>query len=206
MRDIDLATQLAIRDRNKIIIRNLVTIAAEDSEGDIVRFGFTDWGEDIAINIIDGRTQAVVNRSYYGDNGPLLSIDPIPMQINIEIVTVQVSLSQINSAVNDMVRNHLIRGKEIQIHRAYLDAESMLPVANPRCRLLGIVNGAPVATPEADNVGAVTLRAVSHTRELTRINSALRSDETQRLRDGDRIRKYGGVAQEWEIFWGEEKA
>ena len=206
MRSLDIATQLAIRDPGKIIIRNFVLIDAKDEEGDLVRFGFTDYGENVTLNIIDGRTLAVVSRSYFGDGGPLISTDPIPLQMGISIPTVQVALSQIHNDVQDMVRNHTIRGVQVQIHRAYLDAESMQPVSNPRCRLLGLINGAPVTTPAAEDSGSIILRCVSHTRELTRINSAKRSDESQRTRDGDRFRKYGGVAGQWEIFWGEEKS
>ncbi len=206
VRVLDVNTQNAIRDPGKLIIRNLVLVDAVDDEGAVVRFGFTDYGENITINIIDGRTQQVVSRDYYGDGGPLINIDPIPLKIGFEINTVQVTLSQVDNAVNDMVRNHIIRNKQVQIHRAYLDPESMQPVSNPRCRLLGLVNGAPIETPAAGGTGSVVLRCVPHTRELTRTNSAKRSDETQRLRTGDRFRRYGGVAGEWEIFWGEEKA
>jgi hypothetical protein len=44
------------------------------------------------------------------------------------------------------------------------------------------------------------------TRELTRTNPAKRSDETQRLRSGDRFRRYSGTAYQWPIWWGEAKA
>ncbi len=205
-RTLDLATQNAIRDPGKIIIRNLVLVDAKDPEGDLVRFGFTDYGENITINIVDGRTQSVVSRDYFGDAGPLINIDHIPLEIGLSIPTVQVVLSQLHNEVQDMVKNHIIRNVQVQIHRAYLDPNSMQPVSNPRCRLLGMINGAPVDTPAAGETGSVTLKCVSHTRELTRINPSKRSDETQRLRDGDRFRRYGGVAGQWEIFWGEEKA
>lgn len=205
MRTLDVDTQTAIRNRNAIAIRNLVLIDAKDDDNDLVRFGFTDYGENITINIIDGRTQQIVSRDYFGDYGPLLGIDPIPLRIGLEIPTIQIGLSQLHNEVQDMVRNHIIRNVQIQVHRIYLDPASMQPVANPRCRFLGLVNGAPIDTPAAGGDGSVTIRAVSHTRELTRTNPAKRSDESQKLRDGDRFRQYGSVAGEWEIFWGEEK-
>lgn len=206
VRALDGATQAAVRDRSKIIIRNLVLIDAKDSLGDVHRFGFTDWGENITLNIVDGRTSSIVSRDYYGDAGPLISIDPIPLRMGIEIPTIQITLSQIHTAVQNMVRNYNIRNVQIQVHRAYLDPISREPVANPRCRLLGMVNGAPISTPASGDAGGVVIKAVSHTRELTRTNPSKRSDETQRLRGGDRFRRYGGVAGQWEIFWGEDKA
>lgn len=205
MRSLDVATQTAIRDRSKIAIRNFVLVDAKDDDSDLVRFGFTDYGENVTLNIVDGRTQAVVSRDYYGDDGPLISIDPIPLKIGLEIPTVQVILSNLHPQVQDMIRNHNIRNVQVQIHRAYLDLDSMLPVANPRCRLLGLVNGAPIDTGSMGGSGTATLECVSHTRELTRTNPAKRSDETQKLRAIDRFRKYGSVAGEWDIFWGEEK-
>lgn len=207
VRALDLATQNAVRNPNQIIPRNFVLIKAVDPDTDgIVYFGFTDYGEDVTLNIIDGRTGQTVNRAYYGDAGPLISMDSIPLQMNLEIPTAQVILSQINSHVQDMVRNHLIRGVEAQIHRAYLDPASMLPVAPPRCRILGLVNGAPIETPAYGGTGSVTLRVTSHTRELTRTNPAKRSHESQKLRDGDNFRRYSTVAADWEVFWGEENA
>lgn len=207
VKTLDVATQTAIRDPSRIIIRNFVLIDAKSlSSGSVVRFGFTDYGEDVNLNIIDGRTLLSVNRTFYGDEAPLLSIDPIPLQMNLEIPTSQVVLSQIDARVLDMVHNHLIRGVQAQIHRAYLDPDSMQPVAPPRCRLLGIVNGAPIETPSTDSAGSVTLRVTSHTRELTRTNSAKRSHESQKNRSGDNFRKYSSTAAQWEIFWGEKNA
>lgn len=52
--------------------------------------------------------------------------------------------------------------------------------------------------------GGVELAVVSHTRMLTRTNPAKRSDESQKLRQGDRLRRYSGVAGEIEFFWMEK--
>jgi len=205
VRVLDVDTQTAIRDPGKIIIRNTVLVDAIDPGGDVVRFGFTDFGEDITVNIIDGRTQTEVSRTFYGDSGPLISIDPVPLQMNIDIPTVQVILSQIHSQAQAMVRSNNIRNVQAQIHRMYLDPESMQPVAPPRCRFLGIVNGAPIETPAYNGGGSITLRITSHTRELTRTNPAKRSHETQKLRT-DNFRRYSTVAGDWEIFWGEKSA
>lgn len=206
VRILDVDTQAAIRDPGKIVIRNTVLIDAVDEGGTTHRFGFTDFGENITINIIDGRTQSSVSRDFFGDSGPLISIDPVPLQMNIEIPTVQVILSQIHSAAQDMVRNYNIRNVQAQIHRMYLDPASMQPVAAPRCRFLGLINGAPIETPAYGGTGSITLRITSHTRELTRTNPQKRSHETQKLRDGDNFRKYSTVAGDWEFFWGEQNS
>jgi hypothetical protein len=201
VRVLDVDTQAAVRDRVAIIPRNFVLVTkGADS------WGFTDFGEDVTLNVIDGETGLSVSRTYYGDNAPIVSMDSMPLKIGLEVDTTQVVLSSLHTAVEDMVRGHDVRGATVQIHRAYLSRVSMLPVAAPRIRRLGRLNGAPIDTPAAGGNGSVTLQVVSHTRELTRTNPAKRSDEQQRLRSGDRFRRYSGTAGKWEIWWGEAKS
>ena len=57
-----------------------------------------------------------------------------------------------------------------------------------------------------DGQSQLRIEVVSVTRELTRTNPGKRSDETQRLRSGDRFRRYTSTAQHWPIWWGEAKA
>jgi hypothetical protein len=205
-RALDVATQTAIRDRSRILPRNFVLVSAKSLvDGSIVLFGFTDYGEDVIVNVVDGETGSTVSRTYSGDNSPILRMDPMPIKIGLEVDTTQVVLSQIHPAVQDMVRGHDVRNAKVQIHRGYLDPNSMLLVAPPRIRRLGQVNGAPILTPEAGSEGSITLKVVSNTREMTRTNSALKSDETQRLRSGDRFRRYSSVVK-WNYWWGEAKS
>jgi hypothetical protein len=79
-------------------------------------------------------------------------------------------------------------------------------VAAPVPRFDGQVNGAPIDTPAVGGEGGVKLSVVSHTRVLTRTNAAKKSDETQKLRSGDRFRRYSAVAGQWDYWWGEAKA
>lgn len=202
MKSLDVDTQNAIRDRNHIVIRDFVLLTVKDGAGSPVNFGFTTYGDDVTLNIVDGLTGGVVSRAYYGDNAPIVSIDPIPMKIGLEIDTVQVLLNTLHPVVQTMYRGHDCRNAAVQIHRAYLSRASMLPVANPRCRRLGWVNKAP---EELSDEAVLRLEIVSVTRELTRINGAKRSDEAQKLRSGDRFRRYSGTAHNWPIWWGEAK-
>lgn len=207
VRVLDVATQAAVRDRSRVIPRNFVLVWAKPiGGGGEVPFGFTDMGEDVTVNIVNGETGAVENHTFYGDNAPIQKMDPIPLKIGLEVDTTQVVLNHLHPVVQLMTRGHDIRNARVQIHRGYLDPQSTLLVANPRCRRMGQVNGNPTRTGAAGGEGDTTLRIVSHTRELTRINTAKRSDETQRLRQGDRFRRYSGIAGKIEIFWGDNKA
>ena len=203
VRVLDVATQGAVRDRSRVIPRNFVLVWPNAGEEEV--FGFTDFGEDAILNIVNGETGATESYTFYGDNAPIQGMDPIPLKVGLEVNTVEVVLNHLHPVVQLMTRGHDIRNAKVQIHRGYLDPESMLLVAAPRCRLLGQVNTNPTSIPAVGGQGDTTLRIVSHTRELSRTNPAKRSDETQRLRDGDRFRRYSGTAGKWEIFWGESQ-
>lgn len=198
VRALDVDTQAAIRDRRQLVIRNFVLVSkGEDA------WGFTDFGEDVTLNVVDAVTGSSTSRDYAGDNAPILSIDPIPMKIGLEVNTIEVVLNALQPAVEAMLRGADIRNGVVQIHRGYLDPQTMLLVAPPRARFLGRVNEAPLQTGAADGQGAGTLRVVGATRELSRTNPAKRSDEQQRLRGGDRLRRYGGITS-WDYWWGEK--
>lgn len=207
VRVLDVATLAAARDRSRVIPRNFLLVWAKPFDGGAeVPFGFSDMGEDYSVQIVNGENGAVETYTFYGDNAPIKTMDPIPLKIGLEIDTTQVVLNHLHPVVQLMTRGHNLRNARAQIHRSYLDPNSMLLVANPRCRRLGQVNTNPTRTAAAGAEGDTTLRIVSHTRELTRTNTAMRSDETQKLRSGDRFRRYSGVAGKIEIFWGEVKA
>jgi len=208
VRPLDAATQAAVRDRSRgVIIRNFVLITI--TEGAVVTpFGLTDFGEDVSLNVVVNGAGAVENHVFYGDNAPIQAIDPIALKIGLTVDTTQIRLNPLHEIVKLMARGHEtgLRTAKVQVFRGYLDPESMQPVANPRSRLLGQVNGAPEMTAAVGGQSVRTIKVVSHTRELTRTNSAKRSDETYRLRSGDRFGQYSGTAGQWELWWGEARS
>ena len=196
-----------MRDRRAVVPRNFVLVGpvAPIGGGDAVLFGFTDFGEDVTTSIVDGRTGETVSRAFAGDNGPINSIDPMPLKLGAEVDTVQVVLSQLHPAVNAMVRGHNCRNAPVQIHRGWLSPDTMQLVAPPRVRRLGSINGTPITTPPAGSAGRIVLKVVSQTRELTRTNPVRASHEFYLGRSGDEWGRYAGTAGQWAIVWGEEK-
>lgn len=206
VRPLDIVTQLAVRDRSRIIPRNFVAITVRTLDGDEpVRFGFTDFGEDVITNIIDGESGLPTSWTFLGDSAPIQGMDPVPYKIGVEIDTTEVVLSQLHPGVQSMVRGHNCRNAKVQIHRGLLDPESMLLVAAPRCRRLGQINGTPIVTPGVGGSGSVTLRIVAQSRELTRVNPVRAGAEFYQRRSDDQWGKHTGTAGLWPIWWGEEK-
>jgi hypothetical protein len=207
VRALDSATQGAVRDRARgVLPRNFVLFTI--TEGiTVTRYGFTDFGEDVAVNVVVNGSGDVENHTFYGDNAPIQSMDPIALKIGLSIDTTQIKLNPLHPIVKDMARGHEVglRTARVQVFRGYLDPDSGLLVANPRSRLVGFVNGAPEMTAAVGGQSVRTIKVVSHTRELTRTNSAKRSDETYKLRSGDRFGQYAGTAGQWELWWGETK-
>lgn len=204
VRSLDAATQTAVRDKSRLWRANLVLVTAKDMvTGDPVLFGFTDYGDNITLNIVDAVTGGTVSRSYIGDNAPILSIDPMPYKVGLEVDTTQVVLNPLHPQVELMARGHDIRNAPVQIHRAWLD-EGGTPVAAPRARRVGQVNGAPFETGAVGGQSRLVLRIVSHTRELTRTSLLRWSDESQRQRSDDRFMRYTGISEDVPVWWGEE--
>lgn len=205
VRVLDAGTQGAIRNRSAIVPRNFIVITAKDRDsGDAVVHGFWDDADTVAVNVLD-EDGATVSRTFAGD-GAVLSLDPIPMRIGLEVRTVQLVLSALHADVLDLVRGDDPRGAKVEIYRGLLDPASGALLAVPRIRFLGKVNAAPIATAAVGGESSVTLAIVSHTRELTRTNPAKKSDAQQQLRSGDRFRRYTNVAGDWDIWWGERKS
>ncbi|WP_152565765.1 hypothetical protein [Devosia riboflavina] len=182
----------------------LFTLTAGET---VTRYGFTNVGEDVAVNVVTNGAGTVENYTFYGDNAPIQAIDAIPLKVGLEVDTIQVRLNPIHPIVKLLARadETALRVARVQIFRGYLDPDSMLLVANPRSRFVGQVNTAPetVAGPGGESIRTINVR--SHTQEMTRTNSAKKSDETYRLRSGDRFGQYAGTAGNWELWWGEVK-
>lgn len=204
VRALDSATQDAVRDTRRLWRANLVLVTAKPiGGGSPVLFGFTDYGDNISLDIVDAVTGGTVNRSYVGDNAPVLGIDPMPYKTGLDVDTTQVELNPLHPQVELMARGHDIRNAPVQIHRAWLD-EGGTPVAAPRARRVGQVNGAPFETGAVGGQSRLVLRIVSHTRELTRTSLLRWSDESQRLRSDDRFMRYTGITEDVPVWWGEE--
>ena len=203
MRSIDSNT-LAALSSESLVLRNFVYVRGKTTGGAPVAFGFWNGEDDTSGAVFEAVDGATESRTYIG-GGSLLDIGAIPSVIGLEVRTVSVKLSQIHPDVQVMVRANDIRHAVVEVHRGLFNVSTGQLVAAPYPRFLGKINAAPIETPSARGEGSITLKCVSNTRDLTRVNTAKKSDETQKLRTGDRFRRFAGVAKAWERWWGEAK-
>ncbi len=204
VRALDTDTQTAIRDRRGLRPRNFIVITAKSrSDGSASVRCFWDEAETVSVNVLDENGD-LTSHDFTGD-GAILGMDPIPMRIGLEVRTIQIVMSALHPEVENLIRTDEPRGAKVEIYRGHLSLNSGLLVSSPRSRFLGKINEAPIETAAAGGESTVTLRVVGHTRELTRTNPSRKSDAQQRLRSGDRFRRYSGKAGQWlaDIWWGE---
>jgi hypothetical protein len=202
MRLADPATVAYLQSRKGVKPRDFLWITGKNrSSGLPESVGFwSDW-HTVTVPVISGETGLETTRTYTG-SGTLIRIDAIPLVSDLTIRTVRVKLSQLNEAVALAIRGYDPRFAKVEIHRGMLDLDTNSMVAPALPHFVGRVNQAPIDTPAAGAEGSITLSVVSHSRELTKTNPQKRSDETQRLRSGDRGRRWSGVAGQWDFFWG----
>jgi hypothetical protein len=203
MRNVDSAVLAALAQR-VLIARSFISIEAKEFETGapaIARF-WNDIGNVIA-PVVDPETLEPVEHTFVG-SGSLIRVDPIPLVADLTVRKVTATLNQTNDIINDYVRGYDLKGAKVQIHRGLFSPANRGIVTAAEIRFVGEIDEVTINTPAVGQPGSISVTMVSTTRELTRTNSAKRSDEDQQQRaPGDRFFKYAGVAGEWEIFWGQ---
>lgn len=206
MRDISVEEQAARAER-VVIPRSLVYIWAKNRDtGAEEEMGFWNGVGNYDFQVYDGLTGSTETRTFTGC-GSLLSVDNIQLAMDLSVRTVNVGLSQIDENVAQAIRGYDARNARIEIYCGLLNIENQQELVAPaRARFVGFVDQAVIATPAEGGTGSITLSCVSCTRELTRVNSDVRSDESQQRRyAGDRFFKDVGVTGQIEVFWGQAR-
>lgn len=205
MRSVDAATLAYLNSRAGVVARDFIWIEGKNRDtGATETVGFWNDLDTVTVSVISGTTGAVVNRDYTG-SGSLIQIDAIPLVSDMSVRMVRVRLSQINETVALAIRGYEPRLAKVEMHRALFRLDSRALVAPPFPHYVGHINTIQIQTPPPGEQGSIMLQVATHSRELTRSNPAKKSDETQKLRSGDRFRRYADVAGIWDFFWGEKK-
>lgn len=192
-------TELAdhIAARRPTIARQLIWVEARDRvTGATEALGL--WtGEYTAQFNIDGEL-----RTYFA-GGSMLELPEISGQIGLDVRTYTVTLSALTPEVQQMMRGYDARLAPCEMHRVVFDPDAPTTIlGEPQRTFKGWIDGAPFnETQNGDYVVEATL--ASNSRALTVPLQLRRSDESYRLRSGDRIARYASVAGSIPVYFGE---
>jgi hypothetical protein len=183
--------------------RTFIYIVAKDrGTGDPAPAGFWNDVGGITAPVIDGITGATVARDFFG-SGRLIGIDNIPLTSDISVRTIKATLSQVDQTTQDAVRLYDAKFAPVQIYRGIYDPATHLLIDAAVCRFVGFIDQIDILTPQEGNPGQITATMVSHSREMTKESTDVRSDQSQQARFlGDTFYADTGVVGDWQIFWG----
>lgn len=205
-RSISAEAYAALQGRS-LVARDFIWIIAKSRvDGSPVADGaWSDVGT-IDAQVIDPMTGGTQTRTFAGGGG-LISISDIPLVQGITVQTIEVKLSQLKDRINDFVRTYECKQADIQIFRGLFDPVTREMVAPATPRFVGFIDSAPITTPAegSDGDACITVTCTSNTQELTRANSDMCSDASQRLRSAtDGFFEDVAVVGGWQFFWGKE--
>ncbi len=202
MRSISEENYDALLER-RLLARDFIWLKARTLDTGLpFEYGFWSDVGNVAAPVLNPDTGSAVTRNFEGA-GSLISISDIPLVSNAEVQTVTVTLSQIDDAVANIVRAYDLKQAVIEIYRGLFSPISRLIVAPAFCRFTGFVDDPEITTPSENEEGSIVLSCVSHTQEMTRVNSDTRSSDSQKQRlDTDNFFQDATTVGEWELFWG----
>lgn len=198
------AENFAAIQQRQIVPRDFIWLIARDRTT-LAPFAEGVWSGQGTFNaaVLDPHTGGSVERQFFG-SGALISVGDISLVQGITVQNLTITLSGINSALNDYVRTYDLKQAEIQIFRGFMDPATRLLVAPATPRFVGYIDDAPITTAKENNPGSITITATSNTQELTRANSDTRCDASQRLRSAnDNFYQDTAVCATWQVFWGQ---
>ncbi|WP_457587283.1 hypothetical protein [Ensifer canadensis] len=198
-------TALSNAPERGLIPRRLVYLTARDRQtGAQIKRGFWNDHHTLDIPVINGFTGLPETRTYIGE-GALLGVSDITYVSDLTIQSVEIQLSQIVEAAQQMVRQYELRLGAVEIHECLLDPETRMPVSVELPDFLGMVDGAPIETPVVGGEGAIRVKAASDAIVmLTRINPRKASHEAHKAARGDDWAKYRAAMENVvTIAWGQ---
>lgn len=164
----------------------------------LTTFGFWTGDETITVQV-ETETGGLVSRTFIG--GVNLSVTEIAYVGNLTDNAVNVGLSQLSPDVQSRVRGYTVRFAQCFIYGTSW-VEGLL-ISEPQLLWVGVVDEAPVSTPEVDSEGSIVLGVRSEImNQLMTRNSAKSSNSHQlRRQASDSFSQYSGIVETWKVQW-----
>ncbi len=198
------STTITALEKGSLVLRDFVVISGKDPSDAPATFAFWTGEDNVTVNVVSATDGGTDSRDFIGGGAwPIEGVPSIVDTIGIEVRTLDVELSQIHPSVLDMVNGNNIRHAVVEFFRGLFNPATFALVSTPFARFLGRVDSAPRSTPAVGGTGSQKITMVSDAVDLTRINPALKSDESQKLRSADRFFRYADTAGQFERRWGQ---
>lgn len=200
MRTIPPAMQAALDSRSAVMRDFLWIVARDASDGTPVPVGYWSDLGTVSANVMDPTLGVSQARTFRGAGG-LVDISPIPLTSDMSVQEATIALSQVSDA-NDLVRAYDLKQARVEIFRGMFTT-ALLQIEPAEPRFVGFVDDIEIPTPsEESEASAIILTCVGHSQEMSRTNTAVRSDAYMRRRDAnDSFRRHAATVGTWELNW-----
>lgn len=138
-------------------------------------------------------------RLYYGAQGDVM-IPNITYGSGTDIVSGEIVMP-VSPEAEILVRGTNLRFAPVDLHCALYDPDDG-DLLDVRRFSRGTIDGAPILTPALNGASSLSLKMVSSARAGTITTKAKKSDQSQRIRQGDRFRRYGDLGTVSADPWG----
>ena len=196
MRDFGSATLTALQTRTGLVARTSIWVSARNRATNAVEtMGLWTGGDHENITI------GGVSRLYYGA-GSVVDLPQVTMQTGLGVRMHRLGLSPLTPEVMQLIRGYDVRFAPVEIHRALFSTDTRLLVEEPHRVLTGFIDEVDLGTPAAGGTSSCVLGIATSARVLTQSLPLKKSDETQKLRSGDRFRRWTDVSGSVDVWWG----
>ena len=196
MRDFGSATLTALQTRTGLVARTLIWVSARNRSTNAVETMGLWTGADHENITIGG-----VSRLYYGA-GNVVDLPQVTMQTGLAVRMHRLGLSPLTPEVMQLIRGYDTRFAPVEIHRALFTIDTRVLVEEPHRVLTGFIDEVDLGTPAAGGTSSCVLGIATSARVLTQSLPLKKSDETQKLRSGDRFRRWTDVSGSVDVWWG----
>lgn len=196
MRSYGSATLSTLQARAGLVSRVLIWFSARNRTTNAVETMGLWTGSDHETITIGG-----VPRLYYGA-GNLMDIPQITIEAGLSVRTHRLGLSPLTPEVMQLIRGYDVRGASVEFHRALYGTDTRTLIEEPHQVLKGFVDEVEIGTPAAGGASSCVLGIATAAWQLTQSLPLKKSDETQRLRSGDRMLRWTDVSGSVDVWWG----
>lgn len=199
MRSLSPTIQSYLSAREGVVARTLVWIEAKNRDTGLPETVGLWNGDDHETLTVEGEA-----RMYYGAGG-LIQIEPLRFQVGLVVRQQKMVVSPLAPELEQALRGYDPRFAPVEIHQALYHTESRALVDTPARKFKGWIDKLQFKTPAKGGEAICDVTLVSSSRAVTRPLPLKKSDEAQKLRGGDRLRRYVDVSGKVPVYWGENR-